>query len=93
MNVEELTRVLARYAESQGFRLNPDGGVVKTIVEGLLRNEQKFGKRYCPCRAVTGDEEQDRKIICPCAFHRDELRQMGHCHCYLFVSKNFKLVG
>jgi len=93
MKVEELVQVLAKYAESQGFRLNPDEAIVKTIVEGLLRNEQKFGRRYCPCRAITGDEEQDRKIICPCVYHKDEIKRMGHCHCYLFVSKDFKPVS
>jgi ferredoxin-thioredoxin reductase catalytic subunit len=89
MNAEKLKELLRQYAKSQGFKLNPDEKIVKTIIEGLLRNQEKFGYRYCPCRAITGDEKQDRKIICPCAFHRDEIKSMGHCHCWLFVAKDF----
>jgi len=73
------------YAKKSGFRLNPDKGVVGMIVAGLLENQGKFGARYCPCRIRTGKPEEDRKIICPCAFHRSELREAGRCHCGLFV--------
>ena len=87
MNVEQLRAILERYAKSQGFQLNPDDKILDSILQGLLQNEQKFGRRYCPCRVIIGDPEQDRKIICPCVYHRDELKQMGHCHCWLFVRK------
>lgn len=87
MNAEQLHAILERYAKSQGFQLNPDEKILDFIIQGLLQNEQKFGLRYCPCRAITGDPEQDRKIICPCVYHKDELKQMGHCHCGLFVAK------
>lgn len=87
MNAEQLRAILERYAKSQGLQLNPDDKILNSILQGLLQNEQKFGRRYCPCRAITGDPEQDRKIICPCAYHRDELKQIGHCHCWLFVRK------
>lgn len=87
MNAEQLRAILERYAKSQGFQLNPDEKIVDLIIQGLLQNEQKFGFRYCPCRVITGDPEQDKKIICPCVYHKDELKQMGHCHCGLFVYK------
>jgi ferredoxin-thioredoxin reductase catalytic chain len=74
-----------KYAKSQGYRLNPDGKIVGTIVKGLLKNQKTYGARYCPCRAVTGDREKDRLIICPCAYHRDEIKKGGRCHCGLFV--------
>ena len=73
------------YAKKAGFRLNPDRSMVTTIVAGLLENERKYGARYCPCRIRTGRPDEDRKIICPCAFHRSELRETGRCHCGLFV--------
>lgn len=87
MDAEKLRQLSKRYAKSQGFMLNPDEKIVKFVIEGLLRNEAKFGYMYCPCRAVTGDEGQDRKIICPCIYHKDEIKSMGHCHCGLFVAK------
>ena len=44
----------------------------------------KHGERYCPCRIRSGDTEKDRLIICPCAYHEDEIENEGHCHCNLF---------
>jgi len=87
LDAEKLRQVSKRYAESQGFELNPDEKTLNPIIQGLLHNEAKFGYRYCPCRAVTGDKEQDRKIICPCIYHKDEIKSMGHCRCTLFVAK------
>lgn len=87
MKAEELLDSLKRYAESQGFDINPDKDVVNFVVQGLLRNEEKFGYRYCPCRAVTGDKKLDARIICPCAYHKEEIKNIGRCHCGLFVAK------
>lgn len=80
-----LLEALTRYAESQGFEINPDRKIVEFVLAGLLYNEQRFGYRYCPCRAITGDQEQDRKIVCPCAYHKDEIERAGRCLCGLFV--------
>lgn len=87
MNAEELIAISKKYAEKQGFQLTPNTDVVNKIVSGLLENEKKFGYRYCPCRAVTGDRAQDARIICPCAYHKDEIKTMGQCRCGLFVAK------
>ncbi|MFH1457155.1 MAG: ferredoxin-thioredoxin reductase catalytic domain-containing protein [Patescibacteria group bacterium] len=73
------------YAKSQGFSLNPDKTTVERVVRGLLANEKKHGKKYCPCRRISGDQEADAKNICPCNFHKDEIEKDGHCFCNLFV--------
>jgi ferredoxin-thioredoxin reductase catalytic chain len=73
------------YAKSNGFKLNPDKKTVERVMNGLLANEKKYGKRYCPCRRVSGNEEEDAKKICPCVFHREEIEKDGHCFCNLFV--------
>ena len=83
--VERIAKGYKEYARKQGFRLNPDKRVVNGLIEGMLMNEKKFGGRYCPCRLVTGNKEKDKKIICPCIYHKDEIESMGHCHCGLFV--------
>ncbi len=85
MNNEKLLQTMKRYAESQGFKIKPDKKMVDFVIIGLLNNEREFGYRYCPCRAITGDKEQDRKIICPCVHHREDIERMGRCHCGLFV--------
>lgn len=74
-----------KYARENGFVLSPDEKIVENILKGLLRNEEKRGARYCPCRLVSGDKEKDKAIICPCIYHRDEIERDGHCHCRLFV--------
>ena len=82
---EQMKTAFAKYAESQGFRLNPDKKEVERVCTGLLANQAKHGARYCPCRMVTGNKDEDRKIICPCIYHKDEVKNDGHCHCKLFV--------
>jgi thioredoxin 1 len=73
------------YAKSNGFRLNPNRKIVEGIINGLFQNEKKYGKKYCPCRRVKGNEAEDAKIICPCVFHKDEIQKDGHCLCNLFL--------
>lgn len=82
---EELKKRMGQYASENGFRLNPDEKIMDRTLGGLLRNKDKYGEIYCPCRIRTGDKEKDRPIICPCVFHRDELEKDGHCHCMLFT--------
>ncbi len=83
--IEEIIKGYQEYAESQGLKLNPDREVVKGIAKGLLANEKKYGQRYCPCRRVAGNKEEDQPKICPCAFHKEEIEKDGHCLCNLFI--------
>lgn len=83
--IEQMKQMYSKYAESQGFRLNPDNAIVEGVCKGLLANQRKHGARYCPCRLVTKDKEEDKKIICPCIYHKNEIKKDGHCHCGLFV--------
>ena len=87
---EEMLKWAKAYAKKQGFVLNPDTKQVGNIVKGLVRIKSKFGRPYCPCRIRTGDEEKDRKIECPCAYHEDEITKQGHCHCNLYFKPENK---
>lgn len=84
-NIDEIIERYDNYAKASGFRLNPNRKIVEGIIKGLLANEQKYGKKYCPCRRVSGNGEEDSKKICPCAFHKQEIEEHGHCCCSLFV--------
>lgn len=84
-DIEAIIEKFDNYAKSNGFRLNPDRKIVEGVVKGLLLNEEKHGKRFCPCRRISGDAEEDAKKICPCAFHKEEIEKDGHCCCNLFV--------
>lgn len=83
--MEKLIRKYQEYAKENGFSLNPDKEAVKRIVKGLLENEKKHGAKYCPCRRVTGNSEEDKKNICPCVYHKEEIEKDGRCLCGLFV--------
>ncbi len=86
MEADELLKKVEEYADSQKMlKLNPDDKVVITLIKGLLKNEERYGHQYCPCRPVTGNKQEDAKKICPCVWHKDEIKEMGHCTCGLFV--------
>jgi ferredoxin-thioredoxin reductase catalytic chain len=75
-------------AKKHGWALNPDEKHLGTVIRGLVRNKEKFGRLYCPCRLRSGDEEKDRAIECPCVYHRDEIAHEGHCHCHLYFRQD-----
>jgi len=83
--IEKLIEQLKKYAKENGFKLNPNKKAVEIIIGGLLAHEEKYGARYCPCRKVTGNLEEDKKKICPCFWHGQEIEKEGHCLCGLFV--------
>jgi len=87
--IEEIIKWYEDYAKKNGFKLNPDRATVERLIRGLLANEKKYGARYCPCRRVTGNIEEDRLKICPCKWHREEIERDGHCHCWLFFRKDY----
>lgn len=82
---DNLLKKSQNYAKASGFHLNPNEKIVEQIIKGLLEREKKYGEKYCPCRRVSGDKKMDKKIICPCVFHKEEIKKQGHCLCLLFV--------
>jgi len=83
--IEDVIKEYEKYAKENRFRLNLDRKKVEFLVKGLLENERKYGVRHCPCRRVTGNLEEDKKKICPCFWHRQEIERDGRCLCGLFV--------
>ena len=80
-------RILAfarTYARAKGFALNPDPEKLDEIILALAYNQKRYGYRYCPCRTISGNFEEDKKKICPCVWHEEEIRRDGHCRCGLF---------
>jgi len=83
--VEKIIENYKKYAEKNGFKLNPNKQVVESLIKGLLTREKKYGARYCPCRRVTGNKEKDKLNICPCPEHKKEIKETGKCYCGLFI--------
>ena len=82
---ERLRKGSEKYAAKAGYKMNPDSETVDTIIMGLAKNRLKHGRAYCPCMFMTGDPKEDKKIICPCHIHREDIENKGKCHCGLFV--------
>ncbi|OHE59921.1 MAG: ferredoxin:thioredoxin reductase [Thermodesulfovibrio sp. RBG_19FT_COMBO_42_12] len=89
MTTDRLYEILLKYAESQGIQLNMDKEYVIEILEGLLKNESRYGYRSCPCRLAAGVKEKDKDIICPCVYRDPDIKEYGSCYCRLYVSKEW----
>jgi ferredoxin-thioredoxin reductase catalytic subunit len=87
MDEKKLEETYGKYAESQGFQLQPDKKILHMLLSGQLGNERKHGYRFCTCKALTGNFEKDKLIICPCAAHKQEIKKLGRCWCGLFLKK------
>jgi len=86
MSRETLYDTLKRYAASQGMELNNDRDFVLDIIDGLLKNEERYGYRSCPCRLASGIQGRDEDIVCPCKYRDEDVREYGSCYCFLYVS-------
>ena len=87
---EEVSRLyerLDREAEQGGYHLNPNREFTRGLVEGLLKNEERYGYWTCPCRLADGVKERDLDIICPCDYRDPDLEEFGTCYCALYVSR------
>ena len=75
---------IRKHAAKMGWSVNPRWMVYTNLRLWLSDCEEMYGKRYCPCFEPSGEEELDRKLICPCEFAQAEIDEVGWCHCTLF---------
>lgn len=75
-------------ARSRGYYLNPDEDFLKDLLEGLRKNEERYGYPSCPCRLASGNFTLDRDIICPCDYRDPDVEEFGTCYCGLYVRKD-----
>lgn len=85
--VDRIFAMLKKETESGGYFLNPDSEFTKNLVRGLLKNEQRYGYRACPCRLASGKKDEDLDIICPCNYRDPDLNDFGACYCALYVNE------
>jgi ferredoxin-thioredoxin reductase catalytic chain len=83
-NKKELLDSAKEYAKLKKIKLNPNEKILNGIIKALMRNKEFKGEAYCPCRIITGNKEKDEGIICPCIYHEQEIKELGHCKCNLF---------
>jgi len=85
--VDRVYVIIKKEAESGGYFLNHDVDFTKNLVRGLLKNEQRYGYRACPCRLASGKKDEDLDIICPCNYRDPDLDEFGACYCALYVNE------
>jgi len=88
--VQKVFERLDRFAESNGYHLNPDKKFTKELIKGLLINQKRYGYWACPCRLASGNRDEDKDIICPCVYRYPDVEEFGACYCALYVSKKIK---
>jgi len=87
---EDFLRAIEKLTEGNEFRINPDRARVELLLDGIFNNERSHGLKYCPCRLMAKDFEEDLKIVCPCNFLIHETYQgkdRGECWCGLFIKR------
>jgi ferredoxin-thioredoxin reductase catalytic subunit len=86
--LEEVRRRAENDARTYGYYLHPDPKFLKDLLEGLKRNEERYGYPSCPCRLASGKFEFDRDILCPCDYRDPDVEEFGYCYCALYVRKD-----
>lgn len=89
MDAQQLYEMLRKAQEPKGYFFPADRTWVDGLLQGLLKNKERYGYMVCPCRLASGDKEKDRDIICPCAYRAEDVAEYGSCYCNLYVSKEW----
>ena len=89
MDAEEIYETLRNVQESKGYYFNKDRARTMDLLNGLIKNKERYGYMSCPCRLASGNREQDADIICPCAYREADVAEYGTCYCNLYVSREW----
>lgn len=77
---------IRKYTAHSGLSYNKNPMFGTNLKLWLSEAEDTFGKRICPCFSPTGDEERDKKLLCPCKYLWEDIEKKGTCHCTLFAA-------
>jgi len=88
ISIEKVRQRAEADAKTYGYFLNPDPEFLQDLLEGLKRNEERYGYPSCPCRVAVGKLELDRDIICPCDYRDPDVLEFGACYCALYMRKD-----
>jgi len=90
MDKDKFRQAIEEFASKNEFQVNPDQSRVDMLIDGTFNCEKNQGMKYCPCRLITKDFEEDLKLVCPCNFLIHETykdKEDGECWCGLFVRR------
>lgn len=78
--LESYFQTKTKEAKQGGYLFNPDEEFTKSVLEGILQNEARYGYGACPCRLASGNKEQDLDMVCPCDYRDSDLSRFGTCY-------------
>lgn len=84
----QMRRFAELIARKQGWSLNPDNDFLTDLLDGLAKNNERYGFFLCPCRDSWADRDKDKDIKCPCAYAREDIEEYNKCFCGLFVKSH-----
>lgn len=87
---ERLHKFALNYADKNNYLVNQDKASFEQLIEEMAKNKIEFGAQYCPCmtKRISGDREADKKLICPCVWHKEDIESKGNCFCNLFFKSS-----
>ncbi len=88
ITIETVRRRAEADAKTYGYYLHPEPNFLNDLLDGLKRNEERYGYPSCPCRLASGKFEFDRDIICPCDYRDPDVAEFGACYCALYVRRD-----
>ncbi len=80
-------------AKKGGYLLNTDSKMTMALIDGLVKNNDRYGEEICPCRLFKGTMDNNQDIICPCYYRDDDIAEYGSCFCGLYVSPEVAMQG
>ena len=87
---DDFLKSIQEFTEGNEFMVNPDRAKVDLLLEGIFNNERNHSLKYCPCRLMAKEFDEDLKIVCPCNFLIHETYKgvdKGECWCGLFIKR------
>jgi ferredoxin-thioredoxin reductase catalytic chain len=90
MDKKQFRQAIEEFAKNNEFQVNPDLDKVNMLIDGVFSCDENHGMKYCPCRLISKDFEEDLKLVCPCNFLIHETykdKEDGECWCGLFVRR------
>lgn len=88
-DVWQLYERLRALQEPKGYFFNTDMEMTLSLLEQLMGTKARYAYMACPCRLANGTREQDKDIICPCAYREEDVKEYGSCYCGLYVTKEW----
>lgn len=83
-------QAIEEFAKNNEFQVNPNVEKVNMLIDGVFSCDENHGMKYCPCRLIAKDFEEDLKLVCPCNFLIHDTykgKEDGECWCGLFVRR------